>query len=130
MPAEHQYTDNMCGIAGFVTRQPFKGPASILERMTRVIAHRGPDASGYYRDEFAQLGHRRLSIIDVAAGAQPMFNETGSLCIIYNGEVFNHADVRPELEKAGHRYQTRCDTETFSQANSIGLTLPAPKSTG
>ena len=86
----------MCGIAGFVTRQPFRGPASILERMTGVIAHRGPDAAGYYRDEWAQLGHRRLSIIDVAAGAQPMFNETGSLCIVYNGEVFNHADVRPE----------------------------------
>ena len=106
----------MCGIAGFVTRKPFGGPASVLERMTNVIEHRGPDGFGYYRDEWAQLGHRRLSIIDVAAGAQPMFNETGSLCIIYNGEVFNHADVRPDLEKAGHVYQTHCDTETILHA--------------
>jgi hypothetical protein len=62
----------MCGIAGFVTRAPASPPDSVLARMTDSIRHRGPDASGYYRDPFASLGHRRLSIIDVAGGQQPM----------------------------------------------------------
>ena len=93
----------MCGIAGFVTRAPGASPDSVLARMTDIIRHRGPDGSGYYRDPFASLGHRRLSIIDVAAGHQPMSNEDGALWIAYNGEIFNHADLRPALEQAGHR---------------------------
>ncbi|MGH9440139.1 MAG: asparagine synthase (glutamine-hydrolyzing), partial [Terriglobia bacterium] len=68
--------------------------------MTDAIAHRGPDDCGYYHDDFAHLGHRRLSIIDLAAGHQPMANESGSLWIVYNGEVFNHAEIRPRLELA------------------------------
>lgn len=106
----------MCGIAGFVTRAPYSTPDSILARMTDAIRHRGPDASGYYRDAYASLGHRRLSIIDVAGGQQPMSNEDGTLQITYNGEIFNHADLRPALEQAGHRYRTRCDTETILHA--------------
>ena len=106
----------MCGIAGFVTRAPYSTPDSILARMTDAIRHRGPDASGYYRDAYASLGHRRLSIIDVAGGHQPMSNEDGTLQITYNGEIFNHADLRPALEQAGHRYRTRCDTETILHA--------------
>lgn len=106
----------MCGIAGFVTRAPGAPPDSLLERMTDTIRHRGPDACGYYRDPYASLGHRRLSIIDVAAGQQPMSNEAGALWITYNGEIFNHADLRPALEKAGHQYRTRCDTETILHA--------------
>ena len=85
-------------------------------RMTDCIGHRGPDGSGFYQDEHASLGHRRLSIIDVAAGHQPMANEDETLWITYNGEIFNHADLRPALEKAGHRYATRCDTETILHA--------------
>jgi asparagine synthase (glutamine-hydrolysing) len=84
--------------------------------MTDAIAHRGPDDCGYYHDDYAHLGHRRLSIIDVAAGHQPMTNESGSLWIVYNGEIFNHASLRPALEASGHRYQTRCDTETILHA--------------
>jgi asparagine synthase (glutamine-hydrolysing) len=84
--------------------------------MTDSIRHRGPDESGYYQDEWASLGHRRLSIIDLATGQQPMTNEDGRLEIVYNGEIFNHADLRPELERAGHRYKTRCDTETILHA--------------
>ena len=84
--------------------------------MTDRIRHRGPDDSGYYSDDHAFLGHRRLSIVDVAGGHQPMTNESGSLWIIYNGEIFNHADLRPALEQAGHRYTTRCDTETILHA--------------
>src|SRR5581483_7418956 len=106
----------MCGIAGYVTRDPGSTPESVLIRMTDAIHHRGPDAAGHYRDSFASLGHRRLSIIDVHSGQQPMSNEDGRLWIIYNGEIFNHSDLRPALEKAGHRYRTRCDTETILHA--------------
>jgi asparagine synthase (glutamine-hydrolysing) len=106
----------MCGIAGFVTRTADAQPDSLLTRMTDIIRHRGPDACGYYRDLFASLGHRRLSIIDVSAGHQPMSNEDGSVWITYNGEIFNHSDLRPALEQAGHRYRTRCDTETILHA--------------
>lgn len=84
--------------------------------MMRRIRHRGPDGDGVYSDEQAYLGHRRLSIIDVAGGHQPMSNETGSHWITYNGEIFNHAQIRPDLERAGHVYQTRCDTETIVHA--------------
>ncbi|MCU1274391.1 MAG: asparagine synthase (glutamine-hydrolyzing), partial [Bryobacterales bacterium] len=84
--------------------------------MTTAIQHRGPDGEGYYSDAHAWLGHRRLSIVDVAGGAQPMTNETGNLWIVYNGEIYNHADLRPALERAGHQYRTRCDTEAIVHA--------------
>lgn len=104
----------MCGIAGFLDVVPRPGDArSILERMTGAIRHRGPDDSGFYVDRHAALGHRRLSIIDVSGGHQPMANEDESLWIVYNGEIFNHASIRPELEQAGHRYGSHCDTETI-----------------
>ena len=106
----------MCGIAGFVVRQPRAGLRPVLERMTQIIAHRGPDDNGYYFDDFAYLGHRRLSIIDVAGGHQPLPNEDRSRWIVYNGEVFNHSTLRPELEAAGHRYASHCDTETILHA--------------
>ena len=106
----------MCGIAGYISLRPGSFPHSILEQMTGAIAHRGPDGFGYYRDDFASLGHRRLSIIDVAGGAQPMYNEDRSLAIIYNGEIFNHALLRQRLESAGHVYRTYCDTETIIHA--------------
>lgn len=81
--------------------------------MTAAIAHRGPDGEGFFEDPFIALGHRRLSIVDLATGQQPMYNETGSMVIVYNGEIFNHAAVRPHLEAAGHRYGSHCDTETI-----------------
>ena len=81
--------------------------------MRDVITHRGPDDEGIYIDENVGLGHRRLSIVDVASGHQPMTNEDGSLYIIYNGEVYNHADYREDLESRGHVYRTHCDTETI-----------------
>ena len=106
----------MCGIAGFVTTTAGAGSEAVLRRMTDRIRHRGPDDAGYYTDDFAFLGHRRLSIVDVAGGHQPMPNETRSVWLIYNGEIFNHADVRPELELAGHRYTNRSDSETIIHA--------------
>jgi len=84
--------------------------------MTEIIRHRGPDDSGFFEDDGVHLGHRRLSIIDLATGAQPMSNEDGTRWIIYNGEIFNHQDLRPELERAGHRYRTHSDTETILHA--------------
>lgn len=106
----------MCGIAGYVSTDASPDSEAILKRMTDAIAHRGPDDHGYYHDLHAHLGHRRLSIIDVAAGHQPMANENGARWIIFNGEIFNHEEIRPRLEEAGHRYQTRCDTETILHA--------------
>src|SRR5215831_18909063 len=103
----------MCGITGYVTTEPSDQPVSILERMADSIRHRGPDDFGYYRDPWANLGFRRFAIIDVAGGHQPMSNEDGNLRLIYNGEIFNHASLRPELEKAGHRYANRSDSETI-----------------
>jgi len=106
----------MCGIAGYISLEPDRHPESVLDRMTRVIAHRGPDDSRVYRDPYAALGHRRLSIIDVSSGHQPMTSESGDLWIVYNGEIFNHVAVRQELEPRGHRYQTHCDTESILHA--------------
>jgi asparagine synthase (glutamine-hydrolysing) len=106
----------MCGIAGYISVTRSEIPNTVLTRMTDAIAHRGPDDSGFYHDDFAHLGHRRLSIIDLAAGHQPMANESQTLWIVYNGEIFNHAEIRPQLERAGHRYATHCDTETILHA--------------
>lgn len=105
----------MCGIAGiaFSSRSGRSANANVLKRMCDVIRHRGPDDEGFFVDGGVGLGHRRLSIVDVAAGHQPMTNEDGSLKITYNGEIYNHADYRAELEASGHVYQTHCDTETI-----------------
>jgi asparagine synthase (glutamine-hydrolysing) len=105
----------MCGIAGFLVTQRRPEDRDVLVRMTELLRHRGPDESGVYTDAQAFLGHRRLSIIDLATGQQPMSNEDGSAWITYNGEIFNHASLRPELE-ASHRYKSSCDTETILHA--------------
>lgn len=106
----------MCGIAGILSADGVPEWRPVLERMTESLHHRGPDDCGYYHEGPVFLGHRRLSIIDVAAGHQPMPNEDDSAWIVYNGEVFNHAQLRPVLERAGHRYRTRSDTETILHA--------------
>ena len=105
----------MCGINGIVysERSGRMVERPLLERMRDIISHRGPDEQGLFIDRNVGLGHRRLSIVDVAAGHQPMTNENGTVHIVYNGEVYNHADHRAGLEARGHRYQTHCDTETI-----------------
>ena len=105
----------MCGINGiaFSSKSGRAVNAGVLAKMRDVISHRGPDDFGEFIDENVGLGHRRLSIVDVTHGQQPMFNEDESCVIIYNGEVYNHADYRAELEAKGYKYQTRCDTETI-----------------
>jgi len=106
----------MCGIAGFVHADGSAADERIVRRMTDIISHRGPDGSGENVRGQVALGHRRLSIIDLATGGQPMCNEDGTVWITYNGEIFNHADIRPELEELGHRYKSHCDTETIVHA--------------
>ncbi len=81
--------------------------------MTAPLAHRGPDGEGLYCDGQAALGNRRLSIIDVSGGAQPLSNEDGSIWISYNGELYNELELRNELEAKGHHYRTVCDTESL-----------------
>jgi asparagine synthase (glutamine-hydrolysing) len=104
----------MCGIAGIVNFDPGDHVDRVrLVGMRDVLTHRGPDGEGLYLDGAIGLAHRRLAIIDVAAGQQPMCNEDGSVWIVYNGEIYNHASLRHGLEARGHRYQTRCDTETI-----------------
>jgi asparagine synthase (glutamine-hydrolysing) len=105
----------MCGINGIALSSRSKKQISeqVLRGMRDVIHHRGPDDGGVFVDESVGLGHRRLSIVDVSRGHQPMFNEDKSCIITYNGEVYNHADYREELEAKGHVYQTHCDTETI-----------------
>jgi asparagine synthase (glutamine-hydrolysing) len=104
----------MCGIAGVMK---FGGEAradsGALRRMCDVIAHRGPDDDGFYTDGPVGIGMRRLSIIDVAGGHQPISNETGTVWIVFNGEIYNHSDLRKDLEARGHRYKTNSDTETI-----------------
>jgi asparagine synthase (glutamine-hydrolysing) len=107
----------MCGIAGIVATHALRpDDRERVVRMRDVLAHRGPDGAGVFADGRAALGHRRLSIVDLAGGAQPLANEDGTIQIVFNGEIYNHADLRPRLEAAGHRYHTRSDTETIVHA--------------
>ena len=102
----------MCGIVGFTNN--IDNSDKILGRMMDRIKHRGPDAEGKYIDEDIALGHRRLSIIDVSStGDQPIFNEDGSLVIIFNGEIYNYQSIREKLVEAGHIFKTNTDTEVL-----------------
>ena len=115
----------MCGITGAVWSDPQKSLSSeMLDRMTTALRHRGPDDAGSYRSEYrlrppyepmpgVGLGFRRLSIIDLAGGHQPMCNEDESVWIVFNGEIYNFATLRRRLEGAGHRFRTQSDTETI-----------------
>lgn len=99
----------MCGIAGILTRRHHDAVMS----MTRCLVHRGPDGDGSYRDEHIALGHRRLSIIDVDGGAQPLANEDGTIHLVANGEIYNSPVLRERLVDAGHRFRTSTDVETI-----------------
>jgi len=107
----------MCGICGIVVEDAAGGAvdAAALERMSLCLHHRGPDDSGVFVSESrrAGLGHRRLSIIDLAGGRQPMANEDGSLRLVFNGEIYNFRELRAELLESGHRFSTNSDTEVI-----------------
>jgi asparagine synthase (glutamine-hydrolysing) len=107
----------MCGITGIVNSDQTRPvQEAVLRSMCGALHHRGPDDNGVHIDGAAGIGMQRLSIIDVAGGHQPIFNEDRSCVIVQNGEIYNHLDVRKELERRGHRYQTRSDTETILHA--------------
>jgi len=104
----------MCGISGFVNSVLDGSEANaILRAMCRAIRHRGPDDDGYYVDDAAALGARRLSIIDVAGGHQPISNEDETLWIVFNGEIYNFMELRAGLRERGHRFRTQSDTEVI-----------------
>src|SRR5688500_14386848 len=108
----------MCGIAGLVNRRAGLDAPGLeqLHAMAGALRHRGPDEFGIYRDHIAGLSHARLSIIDLASGQQPLTNESGSLWISFNGEIFNYVELRAELEERGHRFRTASDTEVIVHA--------------
>ena len=103
----------MCGIFGFCGVADTDG--DLLERMGKMLVHRGPDGVGYYKDVEAKtyFGHRRLSIIDLKGGKQPLSNEDNSVWLICNGEIYNFIELREELEKKGHWFKTRSDAEVL-----------------
>jgi asparagine synthase (glutamine-hydrolysing) len=103
----------MCGIAGVVNSEPGGVEADTIRRMCQSIVHRGPDDEGTYVKDGAGLGVRRLSVIDIAGGRQPVFNEDKTICIVYNGEIYNFPELRRELESRGHRFLTHGDTEVI-----------------
>jgi asparagine synthase (glutamine-hydrolysing) len=104
----------MCGICGiFFSDRDWRVSPDSLAAMNRRITHRGPDDEGYFSEENVGLAMRRLSIIDVKTGHQPLANENQDIWIVYNGEIYNHAALRPDLERKGHRYRTHSDTETI-----------------
>ena len=104
----------MCGITGIFDVAARRDiDRALLEAMNRSQAHRGPDGEGYYLEQGVGLGHRRLSIIDIEGGHQPLFNEDGSVAVTYNGEIYNFRELREELAAKGHVFRTRCDTEVI-----------------
>jgi asparagine synthase (glutamine-hydrolysing) len=107
----------MCGIAGIATLDRAGTPdLRQLEKMIEVLRHRGPDGFGFHTAPGIGLAHARLSIIDLATGAQPICNETGSVWVVLNGEIFNYVELRSDLERAGHVFRTRSDTEVLVHA--------------
>jgi asparagine synthase (glutamine-hydrolysing) len=106
----------MCGIAGILDLKGRAVEQSLLERLCARLAHRGPDDEGFHVDRNVALGQRRLSIIDLSSGRQPMSNEDGTVWVTFNGEIYNFLELRPELEAHGHRFATRTDTEVIVHA--------------
>ena len=101
----------MCGFVGFVDRS--KNKKKIIKDMADKIIHRGPDSDGYYVDDEVALGFRRLSIIDLEGGTQPIYNEDNSRVIVFNGEIYNYKEIKEELLKKGHKFKTESDTEVI-----------------
>jgi len=107
----------MCGIAGvFDHRGRGEIDRTLLRGMTDILVHRGPDGDGFHFAPGVGLGHRRLAIVDLAAGDQPLFNEDETICVVYNGEIYNFQPLMTELTALGHVFRTRCDTEVIVHA--------------
>ncbi|MFX0198548.1 MAG: asparagine synthase (glutamine-hydrolyzing), partial [Candidatus Hodarchaeota archaeon] len=106
----------MCGIVGILDLDTGKVENSLLKAMTDVLRHRGPDGEGFHINGQIGLGHRRLTVIDLETGKQPMSNEDKTIWITYNGEIYNFQEIRKDLEKKGHQFKTRSDTEVILHA--------------
>src|SRR4028119_2135236 len=106
----------MCGIVGIVDRRRRPVDEAVLARMCEAIRHRGPDEDGFYHGTGVGLAMRRLAIIDLKSGQQPMYNADRTAAIVFNGEIYNYKEVRAELERLGHTFQTNCDTEVIVHA--------------
>lgn len=107
----------MCGICGFVSLDPVhEDSQSIVRRMCKTLHHRGPDDEGYYHDKFANLAMRRLSIIDLESGQQPLTNESRTAWLVFNGEIYNYRQLRADLERRGHSFTTQSDSEVIIHA--------------
>jgi asparagine synthase (glutamine-hydrolysing) len=104
----------VCGIVGQASRDGRPGDRATLERMCAALEHRGPDSRGLHIDAGVGLGIQRLRVIDLATGDQPIFNEDGSVAVVLNGEIYNYRELRAELERSGHRFATRSDTEVIA----------------
>lgn len=104
----------MCAITGmYHPDADFPIEGSVLRCMTRILKHRGPDDEGFYVGSGVALGHRRLSIVDLEGGRQPVENEDGSILVVFNGEIYNHTQLMRSLKERGHRFRSRCDTEVL-----------------
>src|SRR5215203_3692637 len=104
----------MCGIAGVVwSDKDRRSPHGLIQKMTDAIRHRGPDGEGFEERPGVSLGHRRLAIIDLAGGKQPMTNEDGSVWVTFNGEIYNFHELHDDLVAKGHQFKTKSDTETL-----------------
>ena len=115
----------MCGIGGYLTLDRARRDPGVLEGMCDRLAHRGPDAFGQYVRPPVALGHRRLSIIDLSTGDQPLGNEDGTIQVIFNGEIYNYRELRQELREKGHRFKTESDTEVLAHLyEDVGERLP------
>ena len=104
----------MCGFVGFLNTPEVGSPENVVRAMADRIIHRGPDDADYYVDEGISLGFRRLSIIDLEGGRQPILNEDGTKVLVFNGEIYNFQSLREDLLKKGHVFKTRTDSETSS----------------
>jgi asparagine synthase (glutamine-hydrolysing) len=111
----------MCGIAGFTnfTGRDEGGGEGAIRAMTAALQHRGPDGEGYFADDVIRIGHRRLAVIDVPGGAQPMISRDGRHVLVYNGEVYNYVELRRELEARGVSFRTKSDTEVVLEALAL-----------
>ena len=112
----------MCGIVGWALSAANRQNCATLTRITALMAHRGPDGAGHWLSETSDghfqigLGHRRLSIIDIGGGSQPMSSEDGQVTVIFNGEIYNYIELRDELLSLGYRFRTASDTEVLDSS--------------
>ena len=101
----------MCGFVGYINKE--KNKETNIKKMNDLIVHRGPDDEGYYMDENIALGFRRLSIIDLNTGSQPIYNDDKSKVIVFNGEIYNYRELKEELIKKDYKFKTKTDTEVI-----------------